>query len=109
MAMSDFDLLSTVELGGCSAKLSPVQLGEILAKLPVVSHPNLLVGIETHDDAGVYQLNEETALIFTTDFFPPVCSSGYEFGQIAAANALSDVYAMGGTPLLVLNLSLIHI
>jgi len=104
VAMSDFDLLSTVEQGGCSAKLSPVQLGEILAKLPVVSHPNLMVGIETHDDAGVYRLNDETALIFTTDFFPPVCSSGYEFGQIAAANALSDVYAMGGMPLLVLNL-----
>ena len=99
-----FDLLSTVEQGGCSAKLSPVQLGEILAKLPKVEHPNLMVGIETHDDAGVYKLNDETALIYTTDFFPPVCSDGYEFGQIAAANALSDVYAMGGTPLLALNL-----
>ena len=53
--MSDFDLLTTVEQGGCSAKLSPVQLGEILAKLPRVEHPNLLVGIETHDDAGVYK------------------------------------------------------
>lgn len=104
VAMSDFDLLSTVEQGGCSAKLSPVQLGEILAKLPKVEHPNLMVGIETHDDAGVYRLNDETALIYTTDFFPPVCRDGYEFGQIAAANALSDVYAMGGTPLLVLNL-----
>lgn len=102
--MSDFDLLSTVEQGGCSAKLSPMQLGEILAKLPKVSHPNLMVGIDTHDDAGVYKLNDETALIYTTDFFPPVCRDGYEFGQIAAANSLSDVYAMGGTPLLVLNL-----
>lgn len=104
VSMSDFDLLSTVEQGGCSAKLSPVQLGEILAKLPKVSHPNLMVGIETHDDAGVYRLNDETALIYTTDFFPPVCRDAYEFGQIAAANALSDVYAMGGTPLLALNL-----
>jgi selenide,water dikinase len=102
--MSTFDLLSTVEQGGCSAKLSPVQLGEILAKLPKVEHPNLMVGIETHDDAGVYRMDDHTALIYTTDFFPPVCSDGYEFGQIAAANALSDVYAMGGTPLLVLNL-----
>lgn len=102
--MSTFDLLSTVEYGGCSAKLSPVQLGEILAKLPRIEHPRLMVGIETHDDAGVYKLNDETALIYTTDFFPPVCSDGYEFGQIAAANALSDVYAMGGTPLLALNL-----
>jgi selenide,water dikinase len=102
--MSEFDLLSTVEQGGCSAKLSPMELGEILAKLPKVEHPRLMVGIDTHDDAGVYKLNDETALIYTTDFFPPVCSDGYEFGQIAAANALSDVYAMGGTPLLVLNL-----
>ncbi len=102
--MSDFDLLSTVEQGGCSAKLSPSQLGEILAKLPKIEHPRLMVGIETHDDAGVYKLNDETALIYTTDFFPPVCSDGFEFGQIAAANALSDVYAMGGTPLLALNL-----
>jgi selenide,water dikinase len=62
------------------------------------------VNVETHDDAGVYQLNDETALIFTTDFFPPICSDPFEFGEIAAANALSDVYAMGGTPLLALNL-----
>jgi selenide,water dikinase len=103
-ASMKFDLLSTVEQGGCSAKLSPVQLGEILAKLPKVVHPNLMVGIDTHDDAGVYKLNDETALIYTTDFFPPVCRDGYEFGQIAAANALSDVYAMGGSPLLALNL-----
>lgn len=102
--MSEFDLLSTVEQGGCSAKLSPIQLGEILARLPKIEHPRLMVGIDTHDDAGVYKLNDETALIYTTDFFPPVCSDGYEFGQIAAANALSDVYAMGGTPLLALNL-----
>lgn len=99
-----FDLLTTVEQGGCSAKLSPVQLSEILSKLPKIEHPNLLVGIETHDDAGVYKLDDGTALIYTTDFFPPVCSDGYEFGQIAAANALSDVYAMGGVPMLVLNL-----
>ena len=57
-----------------------------------------MVDIETHDDAGVYKLNDDTALIVTTDFFPPVCSDAYTFGQIAAANALSDVYAMGGTP-----------
>ena len=67
-------------------------------------NPNLLVDVNTHDDAGVYQINEETALIFTTDFFPPICSDAFEFGEIAAANALSDVYAMGGTPLLALNL-----
>lgn len=99
-----FDLLSTVEYGGCSAKLSPDQLAGILDKLPKVKHENILVDIETHDDAGVYKINDETALIFTTDFFPPICSDAYEFGQIAAANALSDVYAMGGTPIMALNL-----
>lgn len=107
MSKSDqiaFDLLSTVEYGGCSAKLSPKQLEEVLLKLPVIKNDRLLVDIETHDDAGVYLLNDDTALIFTTDFFPPVCSDPYQFGKIAASNAISDVYAMGGTPLLALNL-----
>jgi selenide,water dikinase len=99
-----FDLLSTVEYGGCSAKLPPGLLSEVLSKLPVATDPRLLVDVNTHDDAGVYKINDETALIFTTDFFPPICSDGYEFGEIAAANSLSDVYAMGGTPLLALNL-----
>ena len=99
-----FDLLTTVETGGCSAKLSPGQLSEILSDIPIIKNNKILVDIQTHDDAGVYQLNDETALIVTTDFFPPVCSDAYEFGQIAAANALSDVYAMGGDPLLAMNL-----
>jgi len=99
-----FDLLSTIEYGGCSAKLPAGLLSEVLARLPLVKDPRLLVDVETHDDAGVYKLNEETALIFTTDFFPPVCSDAFEFGEIAAANALSDIYAMGGTPLMALNL-----
>lgn len=99
-----FDLLSTVEYGGCSAKLAPEELAKILDKLPKVSHPNVMVDIQTSDDAGVYRMDENTALIYTTDFFPPVCSDPYEFGQIAAANALSDVYAMGGKPILSLNL-----
>jgi selenide,water dikinase len=99
-----FDLLSTVESGGCSAKLSPKQLSEILSNIPIVQNANILVDIQTHDDAGVYKLNDDTALIVTTDFFPPVCSDAFEFGQIAAANALSDVYAMGGDALLALNL-----
>jgi selenide,water dikinase len=76
----------------------------MLKGFPVPADPNLLVHVDTHDDAGVYRLNDETALIFTTDFFPPICSDPREFGEIAAANALSDVYAMGGTPLLALNL-----
>lgn len=101
-----FDLLSTVEYGGCSAKLSPEQLDKLLSQLSPVYSEKLLVSSDTHDDAAVYKLNEETALIFTTDFFPPVCSDPYEFGQIAAANSLSDIYAMGGTPLMALNIIL---
>ena len=99
-----FDLLSTVEYGGCSAKLPAKELDKALSGLPKVYCENLLVDIDTHDDAGVYKINDETALIQTTDFFPPVCSDPYEFGQIAAANALSDVYAMGGTVLTAMNL-----
>jgi len=98
------DLLQMVESGGCSAKISPKQLEEFLKYLPLPSDPNILVGIDTHDDAGVYRVNEELALVFTTDFFPPVCSDPYEFGQIAAANSISDVYAMGGTPVIALNI-----
>ena len=99
-----FNLLTTIEYGGCSAKLPAGILSEVLRDLAVPDDPDLLVHAGTHDDAGVYRLNEETALIFTTDFFPPVCSDPYEFGEIAAANALSDVYAMGGKPLMALNL-----
>lgn len=99
-----FDLLSTVEYGGCSAKLSASKLNEALKGLPKITCDNLLVDIETHDDAGVYKISDDIALIQTTDFFPPVCSDPYEFGQIAAANALSDVYAMGGEVLTALNL-----
>jgi len=99
-----FDLLTTVEYGGCSAKLSASKLAEVLKDLPTPRHGRLLVGIETHDDAGVYKLTDDIALIQTVDFFPPICSDPYEFGQIAAANALSDVYAMGGTPITAMNL-----
>lgn len=99
-----FDLLSTVEYGGCSAKLPAGLLAEVLGKLNLEKDPRLLVDVETHDDAGVYQISEDTALIFTTDFFPPICSDAFEFGEIAAANSLSDVYAMGGKPLMALNL-----
>jgi selenide, water dikinase len=79
-------------------------LEEILQALPVQSHPDLLVGMETADDAGVYRLTPEIALIQTVDFFTPVVNDPYTFGQIAAANALSDVYAMGGRPLTALNI-----
>ena len=93
-----------VEYGGCSSKISPKQLEEILKYLPLPADPNILVDIDTHDDAGVYRVNDDLALVFTTDFFPPVCSDPYEFGQIAAANSISDVYAMGGDPVLALNI-----
>src|SRR3954452_17559818 len=69
-----------------------------------MTDPNLLVGTETHDDAGVYRLTDEIALVQTIDFFPPVVDDPYVYGQIAAANALSDVYAMGGVPKTALNL-----
>lgn len=98
------NLLDMVESGGCSSKISPKQLEEILKYLPLPDDKNILVDITTHDDAGVYRVNDELALVFTTDFFPPVCNDPYEFGQIAAANALSDVYAMGGTPVIALNI-----
>jgi selenide,water dikinase len=98
------DLLQMVEYGGCSSKISPKQLEEILKFLPLPEDPDILVDISTHDDAGVYRINDDLALVLTTDFFPPVCSDPYEFGQIAAANSISDVYAMGGDPVLALNI-----
>ena len=98
------DLLQFVEYGGCSEKISPGQLEEILKYLPLPKDPNILVDIDTHDDAGVYRVNDSLALVLTTDFFPPVCSDPYEFGQISAANSISDVYAMGGDPVLALNI-----
>lgn len=104
--MMEIDLLNLVEQGGCSSKLSAAKLNEALAGLPKINHDNILVDIETHDDAGVYKIRDDYALIQTTDFFPPVCSDAYDYGQIAAANALSDVYAMGGQVLTALNIVL---
>lgn len=104
MSAAGFDLLTTVEYGGCSAKLAPGRLAEVLKDLRQPAHADLLVDITTHDDAGVYRLNDETALIQTVDFFPPVCGDPRTFGRIAAANALSDVYAMGGRVLTALNI-----
>jgi selenide,water dikinase len=79
-------------------------LEKALAPLPLERHPHLLVGTETADDAGVYQISDETALVQTVDFITPVVDDPYLFGQIAAANAMSDVYAMGGKPLTAMNL-----
>jgi selenide,water dikinase len=84
--------------------LGPEDLDRILKGLPLPKDPRILVGLETSDDAGVYQLNDEIALVQTVDFFTPIVDDPYTFGQIAVANALSDVYAMGGTPLTAMNL-----
>jgi selenide,water dikinase len=89
---------------GCAAKQPPGYLLPLLAGLPPVTDPNVLVGSSTADDAAVYQLSEDLALVLTTDFFTPVVDRPYDFGAVAAANALSDVYAMGGTPLTALSL-----
>lgn len=103
---TNFDLLSTVEYGGCSAKIPASVLESILLDLPKVTDANILVDIDTHDDAGVYRVSDDLALILTTDFFPPICSNPFEFGEIAATNSLSDVYAMGGEPFLALNIAM---
>jgi selenide, water dikinase len=89
---------------GCAAKHPPGYLFPLLAGLPKVTDPNVLVGSATADDAAVYRLDDERALVLTTDFFTPVVDDPYDFGAVAAANALSDVYAMGGKPLTALNL-----
>jgi selenide,water dikinase len=91
--------------GGCGCKIAPGVLSNILKGTTAMPMPpELLVGIETSDDAAVYQLNDEQALIATTDFFMPIVDDPYDFGRIAATNAISDVYAMGGTPIMALAL-----
>lgn len=89
--------------GGCGCKIAPGVLSELLANMPSAhGYSHLMVGTETSDDAAVYRLNDEQALIATTDFFMPIVDDPYDFGRIAAANALSDIYAMGGTPIMAL-------
>src|SRR6195256_461467 len=89
--------------GGCGCKIAPAVLSEILAKTPTRGLPkDLLGGIESSDDAAVYRLNDEQAIVATTDFFTPIVDDPYDFGRIAATNALSDVYAMGGKPIFAL-------
>jgi selenide, water dikinase len=89
--------------GGCGCKIAPAVLSEILASTPIRGLPKeLLVGTETADDAAVYRLNEHQALVATTDFFTPIVDDPYDFGRIAATNAISDIYAMGGRPIMAL-------
>ena len=89
---------------GCAAKVGPGTLAGVLGNLPKFCDPDLLVGTDTSDDAAVYRVSDDLALIQTLDFFTPVADDPYDFGQIAAANALSDVYAMGGVPKTALNI-----
>ena len=93
-----------MKAGGCASKLSPAVLNRALATLPRVTNDNVLIGFDTSDDAGVYKLSENLALVQTVDFFTPIVDDPYTFGAIAAANALSDVYAMGGKPISALSI-----
>jgi selenide,water dikinase len=98
-------LTQTSSKAGCGCKIGPAELAEVLRHLPAQLHDrNVLVGLDTPDDAGVYQLTDDIAIVQTVDFFTPIVDDPYSFGQIAAANALSDVYAMGGRPITVLNI-----
>jgi selenide,water dikinase len=98
-------LTDLVVAGGCAAKYPAKRLEELLAGLLPVESENLLVGLAPTDDAAVYRLDDERALVFTVDFFPPLVDDPSDFGAIAAANALNDVFAMGGTPLLALSIA----
>src|SRR4051812_33220354 len=89
---------------GCGCKIGAADLRPIVARLPRPTDPRVLVGSDTSDDAGVFRLSDEIALVQTVDFFTPIVDDPYLFGRIAATNALSDVYAMGGTPVTCLNL-----
>jgi selenide,water dikinase len=96
-------LTKTAKRAGCAAKHPPGYLFPLLGMLPPVTDPNVLVGSATADDAAIYRVSDELALVLTTDFFTPIVDGAYDFGRIAAANALSDVYAMGGRPIAALN------
>ena len=97
-------LTTMVKTSGCAAKLAPASLHEVIDTLPLQTDERLLAGFETADDALVYKLDDETVCIQTVDFFPPMVDDAYTFGQIAAANALSDSYAMGAKPNVCMNL-----
>ena len=102
--MDDIKLTKLAKCAGCGAKVGAGVLAKLLDGIRVHSDPNLLVGFDKSDDASVYKVTDELALVQTVDFFPPIDDDPYTFGQIAATNALSDVYAMGGEPKLALNI-----
>src|SRR5271156_3658402 len=97
-------LTASTSAGGCASKLSPKILDQVLARMPRWADPNVLVGFDTNDDAGVYLLGDGLALVQTVDFFTPIVDDPHTFGAIAAANALSDIYAMGGKPVSALSI-----
>ncbi len=97
-------LTQLAKRAGCAAKQPPGYLFPVLKSLPAITDPNVLIGSSTADDAAVYKLSDDLALVLTTDFFTPVVDGPYDFGAVAAANALSDVYAMGGKPLTALSI-----
>jgi selenide,water dikinase len=101
--MDEFRLTQLSHGGGCGCKIAPAVLADMLRALPRTQYfPDLLVGTETSDDAAVYRLNDTQALVATTDFFMPIVDDPFDFGRIAATNAISDIYAMGGRPILAL-------
>jgi selenide, water dikinase len=104
VTVTSVPLTSLAHGAGCGCKLGPADLLPVVRELPLPDDANLLVGTATADDAGVYRLSDDLALVQTVDFFTPIVDDPYDFGRIAAANALSDVYAMGGRPLTALNL-----
>jgi selenide,water dikinase len=97
-------LLDNCTSGGCGAKIGAGELSKLLTGLPVFQDKNLIVGYDSSDDAAVYRINDKTSIVTTADFFPPMVNDPETFGKIAAANALSDIYAMGGKPITALNL-----
>lgn len=101
--MGHVHLTKLTECAGCGAKVGAGELAELLSTIPTRRDPNLLVGYDRSDDAAVYKVSESLAIVQTVDFFPPIADDPYEFGAIAAANALSDIYAMGGEPRTALN------
>ena len=103
MAAKDVKLTKLAECAGCGAKVGAGELAKLLSDIKVRKDPNLLVGFDKADDAAVYKVTDDIALVETIDFFPPIADDPYTYGAIAAANALSDVYAMGGEPKVALN------
>ena len=101
---TEVKLTQMTKTAGWAAKIGPGTLAQVLGNLPKFNDENLIVGVETSDDAAVYKVSDDLALIQTLDFFTPIVDDPYLFGQIAAANSLSDVYAMGGEPKTALNI-----